>query len=241
MADQHRLQPPAVLHLRRRQPRAPSAALRLGQIRERALLDFQRAKLLHQLRAHHRREPVAGPRGVDQLVALVVSEDERVERLRSRPCSRRSRTPGLGSRASSARNPTAGPARSDCRGASRRGPPAFAPSRRRDPRRARELRQELLIRLAHLVWAPLAREAEAPGRFWIGSRKELADGRVTSEGDVATATLARDTAARLCLPHDRHGVRSARVVWRACNRKGRHRLAAHTAEGDGDVVVCTRR
>ena len=92
-----------------------------------------------------------------------------------------------------------------------------------------------------LVCAPLAREAEAPGRLSIGSTKELADGRVTSAGDVATATLARDTATRLCLPHDRHGVRSARVGWRACNRSGRHRLAAHTAEGDGDVVVGTRR
>ena len=59
-----------------------------------------------------------------------------------------------------------------------------------------------------LVCAPLAREADA-GRLWIGSTKELADGRVTSAGDVATATLARDTATRLCLPHNRHGVRSA--------------------------------
>ena len=47
LRDQHRLQPTAVLHLRRRQARTPSAALRLREIHERAILDFQPRNFLN--------------------------------------------------------------------------------------------------------------------------------------------------------------------------------------------------
>src|SRR5439155_19761882 len=77
LSHEDRLQPPTILHLRRRQTRTPSAALRLRQIHERAILDFQPAEFLEQLFPHDRREPVSGPCSVDQTVTLVVSEDER--------------------------------------------------------------------------------------------------------------------------------------------------------------------
>ena len=83
LGDQHRLEPPAVLHFRRRQARTPSTALRFREIHERAILDLQPAEFLEQLLPDDRREPVASARGVHQAVAFVVSEDERVEGLRS--------------------------------------------------------------------------------------------------------------------------------------------------------------
>ena len=58
------------------------------------VVDLERRELLEQLRAHRRREAVARARRVDQPIALVVPEDQRVERVRRRRCSRRSRTPG---------------------------------------------------------------------------------------------------------------------------------------------------
>src|SRR5687767_9319801 len=82
LRDQHGLQPPAVFHLRCGQARTPSAALRLWEIHERAILALQPAELLEQLFPHDRRESVSSACGVDQTVALVVSEDERIERLR---------------------------------------------------------------------------------------------------------------------------------------------------------------
>jgi hypothetical protein len=82
LRDQHGLQPPAVFHLRCGQARTPSAALRFREIHERAILDFQPAEFLEELFPHDRRESVSSARGVYEAVALVVSEDERVERLR---------------------------------------------------------------------------------------------------------------------------------------------------------------
>jgi len=82
LRDQHWLQPPAVLHFRCRQASTPPAALCLREISRRAILDFQPAQFLEQLLPHDRREPVAGACSVDQPVALVVPEDEGVERLR---------------------------------------------------------------------------------------------------------------------------------------------------------------
>lgn len=51
LRHQHRLQPPAFAHLGRRQSSAPASGLLLRQIRERAILDFQRLNLLEQLSA----------------------------------------------------------------------------------------------------------------------------------------------------------------------------------------------
>src|SRR6185436_3758907 len=78
---QHRLQPTTVFHLCCRQARTPSAALRLREIHERAILDFQPAEFLEQLVPDDRRKSVSSACGVNQTVALVISEDERVERL----------------------------------------------------------------------------------------------------------------------------------------------------------------
>ena len=51
LANQNRLQPAAVLHLRRREACAPPAASRLGKVRERTFLDLQRPQFLKQLLA----------------------------------------------------------------------------------------------------------------------------------------------------------------------------------------------
>src|SRR5688500_5193602 len=82
LSDEDRSQPPTVLYLRRRQARTPSAALRFREIHEGAILDFQPAELLEEPLPHDRRESVSSARGVYETVAFVVSEDERVERLR---------------------------------------------------------------------------------------------------------------------------------------------------------------
>src|SRR4029077_13436844 len=67
---------------RRRQTRTPPAALGLRQIHERAILYFESAELLEQLLADDGSKSVSSACGVNQTIALVVSEDERVERLR---------------------------------------------------------------------------------------------------------------------------------------------------------------
>ena len=82
LGDEDRFQPPAILHLRRRQARTPSPALRFREIHERAILELQPAEFLEELLPDGRREAVAGACGVDQTVALVVTDNERVERLR---------------------------------------------------------------------------------------------------------------------------------------------------------------
>jgi hypothetical protein len=76
-----RLEPPTVHHLRGGKTRAPAPGLFLGQIREGALLDFQRFDLLEQFRSRCGREATAGPGGIDQPVALEVADDQRVEVL----------------------------------------------------------------------------------------------------------------------------------------------------------------
>jgi len=83
LRDQDGVQPPTVFHLGRRQAGTPSATLGLGKIHEGALLDFQPPELLEQLFADHRPESVSSARAVHQSVAFVVSENQRVERLRA--------------------------------------------------------------------------------------------------------------------------------------------------------------
>ena len=83
LADEHRLQPLAFGHFRFRQPLTPSTALRLGQVCKRALTDLESLEFLEQLRTRDGCEAVAGSRDVDQLLALVVAKDQRIERLRS--------------------------------------------------------------------------------------------------------------------------------------------------------------
>ena len=82
LRDQHRFQPPAVLHFCRRQARTPPAALGLREIHERAIVYFESAEFLEQLLADDGRKSISSACNVDQTVALVVSEDQRIERLR---------------------------------------------------------------------------------------------------------------------------------------------------------------
>src|SRR5687768_5725056 len=82
LRHENRLQPPTVLHLRCCQARTPSTALRFWEIHEWAIPDFQPTELLEKLLPYDRRESVSGARGVHEAVAFVVSEDERVKRLR---------------------------------------------------------------------------------------------------------------------------------------------------------------
>src|SRR3954470_12947091 len=83
LSDEHGLQPAAVGHLRLRQSLSPAAALQLREIRKRAVGNFKAAKLLEDLRPHRWCEPIARPRRVDQPIAFVVPEDQRVEGRRA--------------------------------------------------------------------------------------------------------------------------------------------------------------
>jgi hypothetical protein len=78
---QHRLQPPALCHFGGGKPRTPATGLFLGQIGERAFLNFQRFDSFEQRGARCRSESVSGPRGVYQLVAVIIADDQCVEIL----------------------------------------------------------------------------------------------------------------------------------------------------------------
>src|SRR5437588_147201 len=72
-------QPPALLHLFSREALAPATALGLRQIGERALCHFESLESAEQLFARCRREAIAGARDIDQSVAFIVAEDDRIE------------------------------------------------------------------------------------------------------------------------------------------------------------------
>jgi glycine/D-amino acid oxidase-like deaminating enzyme len=88
MTDEHRFQPLHFGHLCFRHTLTPQAAPRLGKVGEWAFADLESLELSEQLSACRRREAVARARHINQPVALVVAEDQRVERLRA-ACSRR--------------------------------------------------------------------------------------------------------------------------------------------------------
>src|SRR5205814_9954242 len=79
LTDEHWLQPLAFGHLRLRESLAPSTTLRLRQVHERALVDLKSSELLEQLCSSGGCEAVASACDVDQAVAFVVAEDQRVE------------------------------------------------------------------------------------------------------------------------------------------------------------------
>src|ERR1043165_2362212 len=81
LPDELRLQPAAGGHLLFRQPLTPPAARAFGQVDEGAVGDLERLELLEDLLAQRGREAVAGARGVDQAIPVVVADDERVEGL----------------------------------------------------------------------------------------------------------------------------------------------------------------
>src|SRR5437016_5770581 len=82
---QHWLYPLAFFHLCGSEPLPPAPASGLGEIRERALCDFQTAKPLQQIFPQPRREAVASPRDVQKLGSLVISKDQSIKR-RSAQC-----------------------------------------------------------------------------------------------------------------------------------------------------------
>ncbi len=81
LTDEDRLQPLAVRHLRLREALAPPTTPRLRQVHKGALIDLEPSELLKQLCPRGRREAVASASDVDQAVAFVVAEDQRVEGL----------------------------------------------------------------------------------------------------------------------------------------------------------------
>ena len=84
LPDQQWLQPSALVHLLSGQSLTPAAATRCRQIREGALRDFQILELPKQLLAERWCESVSRARGIHELVAFVVSEDQSIEILSSR-------------------------------------------------------------------------------------------------------------------------------------------------------------
>src|SRR5689334_11091452 len=73
LANEGRLQPLHLGHLRRGEPLSPPAAFRLWQVDERADVGFEPLELLRQLPAHCRCESAACPRYVHQLALVVIA------------------------------------------------------------------------------------------------------------------------------------------------------------------------
>src|SRR5450631_2722450 len=59
LSHQHRIQPPTIRHLRRRQPSTPTSGFLLWQVREWTIDDFELLKPLHQIRPERGRETIS--------------------------------------------------------------------------------------------------------------------------------------------------------------------------------------
>ena len=90
LGDQLRFQPAAFGHLVGRETLAPSALVALGQVRKGAGLDFELVETLEDLRPKSRDKSVAHARNIDEVVALVIADDDRVEVLWRRDVAARS-------------------------------------------------------------------------------------------------------------------------------------------------------
>jgi hypothetical protein len=137
LSHEHRREPLAHGHLRLREALAPPPAPRVRHVDEGAHVGDKGAELPEELRADGRREAVARPGDIDQVIALVVPEDECVEGAATARVAPRSRTPALGSRASSSTRLNAGLARTRCSGVWRTVPRSPAPSRAQSVRASR--------------------------------------------------------------------------------------------------------
>src|SRR4030095_8113340 len=62
-------------------PLSPTPDFSLGQVREGTVRSLEPVEVLEQLLSHRRGEAVTRPRRIDQPIAFVVAEDQRVERL----------------------------------------------------------------------------------------------------------------------------------------------------------------
>src|SRR5260370_863613 len=84
LRDKLRLQPAAFGHLVGRETLTPPALVALGQVRKGAGLYFELVETLENLHPKSRDETGPDARNVDEVVALVIADDERVEVLAGR-------------------------------------------------------------------------------------------------------------------------------------------------------------
>src|SRR5688572_1021880 len=77
--NQHGFEPPAFLHLLGSQSLAPASASRFRQIDKGTVRSLESSKPFGQLHPRKRREAVASPGHVNQIVSLVITEDQSVE------------------------------------------------------------------------------------------------------------------------------------------------------------------
>jgi len=80
LPHQQRLQPPATFHFRRSESRTPAASFLLRQIGERAFLGFQRLEPFHEFGPELGCKTVPCTRSVNQLIAVIIAENQRIER-----------------------------------------------------------------------------------------------------------------------------------------------------------------
>src|SRR4051794_22799269 len=76
------LKPSAFGHFGCRKPSPPTATLGLRQIGKRAFIRFERFDFAEQLGSRRGREAVASACRIDELVAFVIANDQRIEILR---------------------------------------------------------------------------------------------------------------------------------------------------------------
>src|SRR5579871_6293511 len=79
LRDTDWLEPTTFGHLGLRESLSPPPASRFWQIDERACRDLERLELLEETLANRRRETVASSGDIHQTVAVVISEDQRIE------------------------------------------------------------------------------------------------------------------------------------------------------------------
>src|SRR6266851_928982 len=103
------------------------ALVALGQVRKGAGLDFERVETLENPRPKSRDKPVSDARNVDEVVALVIADDERVEGLTGRDIAADHKLLSLvNAHSYPSTGAPAGPARRDYRGAWRSRLQGFA-------------------------------------------------------------------------------------------------------------------
>src|SRR5579871_6734810 len=79
LCDQHRLKPTALLHLLGGQPISPATGPRLGKVGKGTLGGLEAVESSEDLLARSRGEPDASAASIDEPVAVVVAEDQRIE------------------------------------------------------------------------------------------------------------------------------------------------------------------
>src|SRR5438552_2643406 len=83
LTDKMRLEPSAIFHLFGGEPLAPATASFLRQIRERAFLPLQSFEFTHEHFSDGWRESIPGTGNINKVRAVIVAEDQRIERRAS--------------------------------------------------------------------------------------------------------------------------------------------------------------